>query len=178
MALTQLDEGVHGTVRSGDGSRIEIHGVGSVVMQGHQQQHKVLTDVYYIRKLKSNIVSLGQLEEKGFKVTLEDGKLCVFDQEHAPLISSPRTANRLYTVKFGLVSLVCLLAKSDDEAWRWHARFGHMKFTALRNLSCKGMVEGMPIVNRVEQVCDGCVLGEQHRVPFPQASNYRANKGL
>jgi len=63
--LTQLDEGVHGTVRFGDGSRVEIHGAGSVVMQGHHQQHKVLTDVYYIPKLKSNIVSLGQLEEKG-----------------------------------------------------------------------------------------------------------------
>ena len=54
--LTQLDEGVRGTVRFGDGSRVEIHGAGSVVMQGHHQQHKVLTDVYYIPKLKSNIV--------------------------------------------------------------------------------------------------------------------------
>jgi len=40
------------------------------------------------------------------------------------------------------------------------------------------MVLGMPTVNRVEQVCDGCVLGKQHRLPFPQASNYRAEKGL
>ena len=40
------------------------------------------------------------------------------------------------------------------------------------------MVDGMPTVNRVEQVCDGCVLGKQHRIPFPQASNFRAEKGL
>ena len=115
-ALTHLDEGVRGSVRFGDGSHVEIHGVGSVVIQGRHQQHKVLTDVYYIPKLKSNIVSLGQLEEKGFKVVLEDGKLCGFDQERALLISAPRTVNRLYTVKFGLVPPVCLLAKFDDAA--------------------------------------------------------------
>ena len=109
-ALTHLDEGVRGSVRFGDGSHVEIHGVGSVVIQGRHQQHKVLTDVYYISKLKSNIVSLGKLEEKGFKVVLEDGKLCVFDQECALLISAPRTVNRLYTVKFGLVPPVCLFA--------------------------------------------------------------------
>jgi hypothetical protein len=36
----------------------------------------------------------------------------------------------------------------------------------------------MPIVKRVEQVCDGCVLGKQHRKPFPQVSSFRAGKGL
>jgi hypothetical protein len=58
-ALTQLDEGVRGMVRFGDGSHVEIHGVGSVVMQDRHNEHKVLTDVYYIPKLRSNIVSLG-----------------------------------------------------------------------------------------------------------------------
>jgi len=40
------------------------------------------------------------------------------------------------------------------------------------------MVDGMPMVDRVEQVCDGCTLGKQHRAPFPQVSNYRAERGL
>jgi hypothetical protein len=110
--LTQLDDSVRGTVKFGDGSRVEIHGIGSVVMQDHHQAHKLLTDVYYIPKLRSNIVSLGQLEEKGFEVSLKNGKLRVFDLEHTLLISAPRTENRLYLVKFGLASPVCLLAQS------------------------------------------------------------------
>jgi len=55
--LTQLDDSVRGTVKFGDGSRVEIHGIGSVVMQDRHQAHKVLTDVYYIPKLRSNIVN-------------------------------------------------------------------------------------------------------------------------
>jgi len=40
------------------------------------------------------------------------------------------------------------------------------------------MVEGMPAVKKVEQVCDGCVLGKQHRKPFPKASGFRVEKCL
>ena len=40
------------------------------------------------------------------------------------------------------------------------------------------MASGMPVFDHVEQVCDGCVLGKQHRAPFPSASSYRAKKGL
>jgi predicted fused transcriptional regulator/phosphomethylpyrimidine kinase len=102
--LTQLDDSVRGTVRFGDGSRVEIHGMGLVVMEDRQHGHKVLTDVYYIPKLKSNIVSLGQLEEKDFLVVMGNGRLRVFDQERTLLISAPRTGNRLY-----LLSLVWFL---------------------------------------------------------------------
>jgi hypothetical protein len=48
----------------------------------------------------------------------------------------------------------------------------------LHELSGRNMVDGMPIVKKVEQVCDGCVLGKQHRKPFPQMSSFRAETGL
>jgi len=130
-ALTQLNEKVRGTMRFGDGSCVEIQGIGSVVMQGRHQQHKVLTNVYYIPKLKSNIVSLGQLEENGLKCTLGDGKLCVYDVDQSLLIAAPRTANRLYTVKFEVSSPICLLAHSVEKDWQWHARYSHLNFRSL-----------------------------------------------
>ena len=40
--LTQLDQGVRGSVSFGDGSRVKIQGMGSVVMQDHNSGHKVL----------------------------------------------------------------------------------------------------------------------------------------
>ena len=176
--LSQLDTSVRGSVRFGGGSHVAIHGMGSVVMQDRRQGHKVLTDVYYIPQLRSNIVSLGQLEEKGFMIVMGNGRLRVYDQEQTLLISAPRTGNRLYLAKFGLAPPVCFLAQSDDHSWLWHARFGHLNFRALNDLSAKQMVEGLPVVTRVEKVCDGCVLGKHHRKPFPQVSSFRAEKCL
>jgi hypothetical protein len=176
--LTQLDDTVSGSVKFGDGSTVKICGLGSVVMKTRQGDHKVLTSVYYIPQLKSNIISLGQLEEAGCDIRLFAGRLKVFDPEYNLLVSAPRTGNRLYTVQLSVIPPVCLLSKLNDAAWLWHSRFGHLNFKALRNLGVKGMVEGMPIVDRLEQVCDACTLGKQHRAPFPKTSLYRAKRGL
>jgi hypothetical protein len=42
-ALVSLDVSVRGTVRFGDGSRVQIEGIGSVMLQTKQKGHKVLT---------------------------------------------------------------------------------------------------------------------------------------
>lgn len=76
--LASLDTSVGGTVRFGDGSLVQIKGLGSVMLQTKNKGHKVLTEVNFIPILKSNIVSLGQLEEGGCKIVIEAGFLqCV-----------------------------------------------------------------------------------------------------
>jgi transposase InsO family protein len=71
-----------------------------------------------------------------------------------------------------------LAARRDDEAWQWHERFGHLHFEALKRLSVKGMVRGLPSLDHVEQFCDVCVLTKQRRLPFPQQSSFRAKDRL
>jgi len=116
-SYTYLNERIKGTVKFGVGSSVQIHGLGSMVIQGRQQEHKVLTHIYYIPKLKTNIVSLGQLKEKRFEVSLKNGRCNVLDQDgHTILISAPRTVNHLYTHNFSIGSPICLLNKLDDGA--------------------------------------------------------------
>jgi hypothetical protein len=73
---------------------------------------------------------------------------------------------------------VCLAGRCDDDAWRWHERFGHLNFEALKQLSNKEMVQGMPRVEHVEQFCDSCVLTKQWRLPFPRQASFRAKEKL
>lgn len=56
------------------------------------------------------------------------------DREGTLVISAPRTGNRLYTLKLGVVPPICLLMNMDNQAWKWHARYGHLNFRALRDL--------------------------------------------
>ena len=182
-ALASLDDSVRGAVRFGDGSMVEIHGLGAVTLAGKNSDHRVLTEVYYIPSLKCNIISLGQLEERGCRVEIDRGVMTVFERskqgtDQLGVLIRAERRNRLYTLKVKVASPVCLLSKMDDEAWLWHARYGHLNFRSLRDLGTKRMVEGMPLIKRAEQVCDGCALGKQHRTPFPRASEYRANAVL
>lgn len=67
----------------GDRSKVEIHGIDVMTIASKNQDHKVLTEVYYIPSLKCNIVSLGQLEEGGCRVEIDDNVLHVFERRHA-----------------------------------------------------------------------------------------------
>jgi hypothetical protein len=87
-------------------------------------------------------------------------------------------SNRLYPIYLTLTEPVSLLAKAGEEVWRWLARFGHLHFRGLHNLAAKEMVTCMPHIKQLEQVCEACALGKQHRRPFSDATTYRAEKCL
>lgn len=74
-AFSDLDANKIGTVKYGDGSRVHIRGQGTVVFRCRNGEHRVLTGVYFIPQLRSNIVSLGQLDEHGTEVMIWDGVL-------------------------------------------------------------------------------------------------------
>jgi transposase InsO family protein len=73
---------------------------------------------------------------------------------------------------------VCLAARGNDDAWIWHARFGHVNFTALRKMAREELVRGLPLLDQVEQLCDACLAGKQKRSPFPQKAQGRSTAVL
>jgi hypothetical protein len=113
--LSHIDETVRDTVKFGDGSVVQICGRGSVVFSCKIGEHRALSDVYYIPKLRMSIVSLGQLDENGCKSVIENGELCLYDRQRLLLARVRRTSNRLYGVTLNLAAPVCLLAGNVDE---------------------------------------------------------------
>jgi len=66
-----------------------------------------------------------------------------------------------------------------DENWLWHLRFGHLNFGGLNLLSRKGMVRGLPLIEKPDSLCEGCILGKQHRESFPSVfEKFRNFKAL
>jgi hypothetical protein len=170
--FTELDSDVRGSVKFGDASDVEIKGVGSVIFAVESGEHRLLTGVYYISVLRNSIISLGQLDESGSRVKIKDGVMSIWDHHHRLLAKVTRGTNRLYALNVQVVQPLCLAARWDDEAWQWHECFGHLHFEALKQLSAKGMVRGLPSLDHVEQFCDVCVLMKQRRLPFPQQSSF------
>jgi hypothetical protein len=89
-----------------------------------------------------------------------------------------RAANRLYVLNLNIAAPVCLLAKVDDPTWLWHAKLGHLHFRAVNTMSKRGMVRGMPHLDHIDEICDGCTIGKQHRLAFPSATKYRSERPL
>ena len=175
----ELDENVTGKVKFGDGSTVQIMGKGSILFDCRNGDQWLLQEVYYIPRLRSNIVSLGQLTETGHKVIMDEDSLQVLNKSHARLLVKVRcTANRPYQIELHLAEAVCLLANLEDPAWLWHARLGHVNFHAMKLLVDKEMAVGVPPITHPNQLCQGCLVAKQARQPFPAVANYRAEKPL
>ena len=60
-----------------------------------------------------------------------------------------------------------------DENWLWNLIFGHLNFGGLNFLHRKGMVKGFPLIEKPDNLCEGCILGKQHRESFPVGKSIR-----
>lgn len=109
--FSELNENVKGRVKFVDGSCVDINSEGSILLQGRTWEHKLLTDIYCIPKLRSNILSLGQATEQGCGVRMKDNYLMLRDPSGRLLIKVLRASNRLYKVSLKVGSPTCLLAK-------------------------------------------------------------------
>lgn len=75
-----------GKVRFGDGSLVDIKGKGSILFRCNTGDQWVLSGVYYIPRLRSNLVSLGLLTESEHRIVMDDDVLEVRDKVSAKLI--------------------------------------------------------------------------------------------
>ena len=62
----------------------------------------------------------------------------------------------------------CLQVNISDKAELWHHRYGHLSHKGLHTLCSKEMVVGLPEIEDVKTICEACVKGKHHRVPFPK----------
>lgn len=177
-AFVELDLAVRGSVRFSDDSVVGIEGRGKILTVCNNGEHRALTGVYFIPKLNANLISLGQLDEHGCDVRIYHGVCTIRDPAKKLLAKVRCNANRLYLLKLMTGRPVCLSARTTDTAWLWHARFGHLHFDALRKLADKDMVRGLPRIEHVEQLCDGCIISKHRRSPFPMRTVYRATDRL
>ena len=88
--------------------------------------------MYYIPALKNSIISIGQLDGNGSRVEIEDCVLRIWDRSRRLLAKVNQGSNHLYVLHVQVAQPLYLAAHQDDEAWRWHERFGHLHFEALK----------------------------------------------
>ncbi|KAH9681844.1 hypothetical protein KPL71_027113 [Citrus sinensis] len=176
--FVQLSESVNDSVAFGDDSKVPVKGRGNILFRAKDGSHQIISNVYYVPNMKSNILSLGQLLEKGYDIHLKDYSLFLRDDKGNLITKVRMSKNRMFPLNIQNDVAKCLKACHKDQSWTWHLRYGHLNFGGLELLSKKNMVKGLPYINHPDQLCEGCLLGKQFRKSFPKESNSRAQKPL
>ncbi|WVZ14484.1 hypothetical protein V8G54_012050 [Vigna mungo] len=68
--MMNLDESKKSKVRVADNSTLRIEGIGSVKIKRKNRLHATLENVLLVPEMKCNLLSVGQLTEKGYTVIM------------------------------------------------------------------------------------------------------------
>ena len=85
--------------------------------------------------------------------------------------------NKVFPLIMPLHDNLALKSDNINEDYLWHLRYGHLNYKGLKLLKDKNMVLGLPIINKKDEICEGCIYGKMHRLPFPKNS-WRARAPL
>ena len=174
----ELDESVTRKIRFADDSVVNAEGIGKIKIQSKDGKDSFISDVLYVPNMKSNLISIGQLLEKGYTVRMEDKILRIFDNKMRTILKVQMSRQRTFKIGINIVENQCLLTKAGNENWLWHQRFGHLNFGDLNKLQKKKMVIGLPQITEPDKVCDKCCISKQSRSSYNTEIPTRATRKL
>jgi hypothetical protein len=95
----------------------------------------IIENVFNIPDMKCNLMSIGQLVEKGFSVTMDGKSLKLLDAKKNLVLNSALSKNRTYRCNISSISsnkMMCMSATiSEDAEALCHLRYGHLNFRSL-----------------------------------------------
>eukprot|EP00253_Pinus_taeda_P033571 PITA_33571 len=188
--FSALDQSVKSQVTLGTDSKISVMGKGEVKIFTKKGERKTIAYVYYVPGMRCNLLSIGQLVQKGYNVFFENDVCTIMNRAPSKrcIAEVKMTRNKMFPLRIradlknkeviAAVTQEAFQSMPKDENWLWHLRFGHLNFGGLNLLSRKGMVRGLPLIEKPYSLCKGCILGKQHRESFPTGKSIRAKAPL
>jgi len=165
-------------MKFGNNSNIPILGKGRVAIRLKDGSQNFISDVFYTPGLHHNLLSMGQLSEKGYNMQIHDGYCTWINKNRRFIAKVKMTPNRLFPLKVQHDKIPCLSSIIQNDDWLWHMRFGHYHFSGLNFFSKKEYVSGLPVINIPEGIRETCEFGKKHRESFPTGKSWRARKPL
>ncbi|MCO5557878.1 hypothetical protein L7F22_011450 [Adiantum nelumboides] len=168
-----------GSILIGDDSHHAIQGKGTITIQMLQGEEKDLSNVLLVPGITKNLISMGQIVDKGYEVKFnKDG--CYVKNKKGKVVAHGEKNGRLFKLKMNATHNANFSSHSSSSSLiLWHKRLGHIIHQSIMHLKKEGLVEGLPTfqVNEEPNLCPSCQFGKQQRRRFSK-STYRARQPL
>ncbi|KAK2385973.1 hypothetical protein QL285_059916 [Trifolium repens] len=113
--LVDFDSGKSTKIRCADDKYLNAEGMGNVRVILNNGKSALIQNVWYVPGMKSNLMSVGQLIEKGFSVTMKDNLLKLYDCNQKLIMESEQGRNRTFKVNVRTADSECLSATSVEK---------------------------------------------------------------
>jgi len=174
--FTKIGKSDATNVNLADHSSTVVEGKGAVkasVRVGKGIQNLQFEETLYVPNLRSNLLSVGKITDRGHSVTFTKSSAVVRKQDGKVLMVAKRL-NGLYYVEDNVARANAAESekKSNSKLEMWHKRFGHLNEADLKDLCKNKKVIGVDLSgSRGLPDCTVCVQGKMSQRPFPKHSN-------
>ena len=93
--FSDFDGSFRDSVKLGNNSSMVVMGKGNVQLQVNGRA-QIIAGVFYVPELKNNLLSIGQLQEKGLNILFQGKKCKVFHLEKGLIIEKKMASNRMF----------------------------------------------------------------------------------
>lgn len=135
--------------------------VGTIIVG--TKQHKItIKNVLYVPELKSNLLSVRRLAEKGLSVIFTENNITIKRKNEVIVQGYPE--GLLYKIHLHLETTSrsensCLMTSTVN----WHRKLGHVNKQSLQILEKKGLLNKLEIS---DLSCEVCIKGKMCRLPY------------
>ena len=141
-------------------------------------QNIALKEVLYLPDLKKNLLYVQAMAKLDASIQF-DGTECKI-MRNSKLLTTGKIHEKLYMLTIiPDVEYNIYVAKEIPDKNLWHCRFGHVGMDSISKLIDENMAEGMNCSDHGKEsssLCESCIMGKQHRTPFPKDKPHRASQ--
>ncbi|XP_070667503.1 uncharacterized protein [Malus domestica] len=159
----------------GNNSSLAVLGKGNIRMEVNDLM-QVITRVFYVPKLKNNLLSIGQLQEKGLAILMQHGKCSIYHSGRGLVMETEMSSNRMFIIlaRSLLKEQHCFNSTIEDQSQLWHRRYGHLSWNGLKVLQQKKIVQGLPQFKAPAKLKDMGVFLVEKSEAFDTFKSYKA----
>ena len=122
----------------GNDHALEITGIGTIKMKMYDGTIRTIQEVRYVKGLKKNLLSLGQLDNRGCKTHVENGIMKIMKGALVVMKAEKIAVNLCMLKEDTLIEADALIASTNFEkesTMMWHHKLSHMSKRGLKILS-------------------------------------------
>jgi hypothetical protein len=96
--FSSLDTNIQSEVKLGNDSKVRVNGKGVILVYTKNDERRKIDDVYYVPGMKCNMLSVGQLIEKKYRVFFKNKVCTIYDKYPSKQLISrvEMTKNRMF----------------------------------------------------------------------------------
>jgi hypothetical protein len=158
----------------------KIRGTGNVkikVSNENNLRSVNLNNVMYVPDLRSNLLSVGKITDKGSTLIFENNKVYILDKDGKEIMIGQKR-NHLYYVREILdkkgETAAASMNISRTKIQEWHEKFGHINEQQLKELARSNEVYGLNIGCNEHLInCSVCLKAKQTRKSFSRNESHK-----